>query len=100
MLNIVYSPLLSAAVTAALQAKERFVLAALKALPAEGAFRWTTWTTPGAPDCYVLRPADDNDRCVVWFSLAEIQRQLTEARIASAIGEQKRTTPGGCVSEK
>lgn len=93
-MTITYSSLLSAPVTAALQAKERFVLAALRALAAEGEFRWTTWTEPGAPDCFVLRHASDNDRCLVWFSLNELQRKLTEAFIAAAIRDGRRTVPG------
>ena len=93
-MTITYSPLLSAPVTAALQAKERFVLAALRALPAEGEFRWTAWTTPGQPDCYVLRQASEADRCLVWFSLNELQRKLTEAFIAAAVGGRARTVPG------
>ena len=93
-MTLTYSPLLSAPVTAALQAKERFVLAALSALPADGEFRWTTWTTRGEPDCYVLRNTRDSDRCLVWFSLNEIQRKLTETFIATAIRGQARTVPG------
>ncbi len=93
-MTLTYSPLLSAPVTAALQAKERFVLAALRALPAEGEFRWTAWTAPGAPDCYVLRHTTDNDRCLVWFSQHELQRKLTETFIAEAIGGRSRTTAG------
>ena len=93
-MTITYSPLLSAPVTAALQAKERFVLAALRALPAEGEFRWTTWTTPGQPDCYVLRHASDDDRSLVWFSLNELQRKLTETFVTSSIRDGRRTVPG------
>lgn len=93
-MTITYSPLLSAPVTAALQAKERFVLAALRALPADGEFRWTTWTTPDQPDCYVLRHASDNDRCVVWFSLKELQKKLTEDFILTSIRNRGRKTPG------
>lgn len=93
-MTLTYSPLLSAPVTAALQAKERFVLAALRALPAEGEFRWTTWTTPGEPDCYVLRHTSDSDRCLVWFSLNELQRKLTETFISAALGGRARTAPG------
>jgi hypothetical protein len=93
-MTLTYSSLLSAPVTAALQAKERFVLAALRTLPAEGEFRWTTWTTPGEPDCYVLRHTSDSDRCLVWFSLNELQKKLTETFIAAVIGGRTRTVPG------
>lgn len=93
-MDIAYSPLISAVVTAALQARERYVRTALSALPAEGSFRWTTWTLPDGSDCYVLRHICKNDRCVVWFSQSEIQRTFTEERITTVIIEQKRTTPG------
>lgn len=93
-MNITYSPLLSATVMAALQSRERYVSAALNALPAQGSFRWTTWTFPDGHDCYVLRHVCDEDRCVVWFSLDELQRKFTEEHIATCLREQKRLTPG------
>ncbi len=93
-MNISYSSLISAPVIAALQARERYVRAALSALPAEGSFRWTTWPLADGAECFVLRHICDNDRCVVWFRQSEIQRKFTEARIASAIRDQKRSTPG------
>jgi hypothetical protein len=93
-MTLTYSPLISAPVTAALQAKERFVLAALRELPAEGEFRWTTWTEPGKPDCYVLRHASDGDRCLAWVAPDEIRRKLTEAFIRERIRGRARTVPG------
>ena len=93
-MNIVYSSLLSSAVIAALQSRERYVRTALGALPAEGAFRWTTWPLPDNSDCFVLRHTCDNDRCMVWFSQNEIQRKFTEDFITTLICGKKRTTPG------
>lgn len=93
-MHITYSSMLSAPVIAALQSRERYVRAALTALPAEGSFRWTTWPLRDGSDCYVLRHVCDNDRCLVWFSQNEIQRKFTEERIAALIRGQKRTTPG------
>jgi len=93
-MNITYSPLLSAPVIAALQSRERYIRAALGALPAEGSFHWTTWPLQDGDDCYVLRHACDDDRCVVWFSQSEIKRAFTETRIATLIRGQKRVTPG------
>jgi len=93
-MHITYSSLLSAPVIAALQSRERYVRAALTALPADGSFRWTTWPLQDDSDCYVLRHVCDNDRCVVWFNQSEIQRKWTETYIATLIQGQKRIHPG------
>ena len=93
-MTITYSPLLSAPLTAALQARERYVREALRALPAEGSFRWTLATTADGAEFVALRHVCDGDRCVVWFSHPEILRKFTESRIAELIRGQKRTTPG------
>jgi len=93
-MNITYSSQLSAPIMAVLQSRERYVRAALSALPAQGSFRWTTWALPDGRDCYVLRHVCDDDRCVVWFSFNELVRKFTESHIATCIREQKRLTPG------
>ena len=93
-MQITYSPLLSAPVIAALQSRERYVRTALSAVPAEGSFRWIAWPLPDGADCFVLRHTCDNDRCMAWFSLNDIQRKLTEALITSVICGKTRTTPG------
>ncbi len=93
-MTITYAPLLSAAYTAALQARERFVAAALKSIPLEGSFRWTETMTADGGEYITLRHVCADDRCVVWFTHKEIQRAFTEARITTLIREQKRTVPG------
>jgi hypothetical protein len=93
-MEIHYSPLLSAPAIAALQARERFVRTALRALPADGAFRWTTYPLPDGSDGYVLRHTDAADRCLVWLSLNDLQRKLTETRITTLIAGRTRTCPG------
>ena len=93
-MTITYSSLLSAAYTAALQARERYVLAALKSLPLEGSFRWTVSTAADGSEYIALRHACDGDRCVVWFARGEVQRKFTEERITTLIREQKRAVLG------
>lgn len=99
-MQITYSPLLSAPVMAALQSRERYVRTALSAVPAEGSFRWTACPLPDGSDCFVLRHTCDNDRCMVWFSLNDVQRKLTEALIKTVICGKTRTTPGAEELEK
>jgi hypothetical protein len=93
-MNLTYSPLLSAAFTAALQARERYVLAALKSLPLEGSFRWSTSATADGTEYITLRHASAEGRCIVWFTRGEVQRKFTEERIATLIRAQTRTVPG------
>ena len=93
-MTITYSSLLSATYTAVLQARERFVIAALKSVPLEGSFRWTTATTPDGLEYVTLRHVCDADRCVVWFTHRELLRTFTEQRITTLIREQKRNEPG------
>lgn len=93
-MHITYSSMLSAPVIAALQSRERYIRAALTALPTKGSFHWTAWPMRDGSDCYVLRQSGDNDRCLVWFTQNEIQRKFTEERITAEIREQKRVTPG------
>ncbi len=93
-MTITYSALLSAAFTAALQARERYVITALKSMPLEGSFRWTSTTTADGNEYITLRHLCDNDRCVAWFTRKEVQRAFTEERITALIREQKRIVPG------
>lgn len=93
-MTITYSPLLSAAFTAALQARERYVVTVLKSMPLEGSFRWTATTTADGNEYVTFWHVCENDRCIVWFTRNEIQRKLTEERITTLIREQKRTVPG------
>ena len=90
-MTITYSSLLNAAYTAALQARERFVIAALKSMPLEGSFRWTTTTLADGSEYVTFRHVCDNDRCIVWFTHRELIRKFTEERITALICEQKRT---------
>ena len=92
-MTITYSSLLSATYIAVLQARERYVLAALKSLPLEGSFRWTECMTADGKVFITLRHTDNN-HCIVWFARSEVQRQFTEEHITTLIREQKRTVPG------
>ncbi len=93
-MTITYSDQLSAPLIAALQSRERYVRAALSALPAEGSFRWVLSTTADGSEFVTLRHVCDGDRCVVWFTRGEIQRKFTEALIQNKVAGQKRTAPG------